>query len=71
MVAHFPVTLRACLHEGGGGKLLRWGNPPVHIISHFSLITFTEMRGDQPRRVARSASQPRSILPCKHFKVPA
>ena len=49
MVAHFPVTLRACLHGGGGG------NPPVHIISHFSLITFTDMWGDQPRRVAWSA----------------
>ena len=23
------------------GDLIRWGNPPVHIISHFNVITFT------------------------------
>ena len=37
-------NLKACLHGGGEiqvGNLLRWGNPPVHIISHFKLITFT------------------------------
>ena len=39
--------LRACLHGGGGpqvgelGNPLRWGNPFVHTISHFNLITFT------------------------------
>ena len=26
---------------GGWDNLLRWGNPPVHIISHFNFITFT------------------------------
>ena len=26
---------------GRWGNLLRWGNPPVHRISHFNLITFT------------------------------
>ena len=26
---------------GRWGNSLRWGNPPVHIISHFNLITFT------------------------------
>ena len=55
MVEHFPVTLRACLHGGGRGNSLRWGNPPVHIISHFSLITFTDRWGVQPRRFAWSA----------------
>ena len=37
-------NLKACLHGGGEiqvGNPLRWGNPPVHIISHFKLITFT------------------------------
>ena len=34
------ISLRACLH-GGGGPLGGWGNPPVHIMSHFDLITFT------------------------------
>ena len=26
---------------GRWGNPLRWGNPPVHIISHFNVITFT------------------------------
>ena len=26
---------------GRWGNPLTWGNPPVHIISHFNLITFT------------------------------
>ena len=36
-----------CLHGGGGpqvvevNRLFRWGNPSVHIVSHFNLITFT------------------------------
>ena len=38
--------IRACLHGGGASRVvevtrLGGGNPPVHIISHFSLITFT------------------------------
>ena len=43
----FSVLVRACLHGGGGtqvGEVTRfngWGNPPVHIISPFNLITFT------------------------------
>ena len=42
----FSQWFRACLHAGGGpqrGEVtrLRWGNPPVHIISPFNLITFT------------------------------
>ena len=47
----FSVLVRACLHGGGGPQVgevtrfNRWGNPlgnpPVHIISHFNLITFT------------------------------
>ena len=45
---------------------LRWGNPPVHIISHFNLIT--------PGRVARFAGPGNhlsrgQILPCKRFEV--
>ena len=28
---------------GRWGSPLRWGNPPVHIISHFNLITFTSV----------------------------
>ena len=28
---------------GRWGNPLRWGNPPVHIISHFNLITFTSV----------------------------
>ena len=40
---------RACSHGGGGGgrpwvgevTCLKVGNPPVHIISYFILITFT------------------------------
>ena len=34
---------RDCLHGGGKprGNSLRWGNPPVHIICRFNLITFT------------------------------
>ena len=42
------LTLRACLHGGGGPQVgevtcLRGGggNPPVAIMSHFNLITFT------------------------------
>ena len=39
------LTLRVCLHGGRvpqmGGNPLRWGEPPVHIISHFYVITFT------------------------------
>ena len=26
---------------GRGDNPLKWGNPPVHKISHFNLITFT------------------------------
>ena len=38
--------IRACLHGGKGPQVgevtrLDGGNPPVHIISHFNLITFT------------------------------
>ena len=36
--------LRPFLHGGGGpqvGEVTRRGNPPVHIISYFILITFT------------------------------
>ena len=46
--AKHTYILRACLHRVGGpqgpgtwGNPLRWGNPPVHIISHFNVITFT------------------------------
>ena len=46
------LLLMACLHGGGGGgglgggagrggDLLGWGNPSVHIISHFILVKFT------------------------------
>ena len=48
------MTTRYCLHSFSKGLFtwrwgtpgrwdnpLRWGNPPVHIISHFNLITFT------------------------------
>ena len=40
--------LETVLHGGRGpqerwGNPLWWGNPPVHIISHFSLIMFTHM----------------------------
>ena len=47
---NIPVTtdvlLRACLRGGGGPQVgevtpLRWGNPPVHIMSHICLIAFT------------------------------
>ena len=41
---HMKNNLKACLHGGGEihvGNPLSWGNPPVHIISHFKLITFT------------------------------
>ena len=42
---HTKTPLRACLHGGGGpqvGEVTRFGGyPPVHIISHFNLITFT------------------------------
>ena len=31
--------------EGGGGISGRWGNPPVHIISHIKLIAFTRIGG--------------------------
>ena len=59
---------------GRHGNPLRWGNPPVHIISHFNLITFTCRWGDPSRWVARSAipANPLSwgqILPCQCFKV--
>ena len=43
----FSVLVRACLHGGGGPQVGEvtcfngWGNPPVHIISPFNLITFT------------------------------
>ena len=41
---HMKNNLKARLH--GGGEIHvdnppNWGNPPVHIISHFKLITFT------------------------------
>ena len=32
--------VRACLH-GGGGPPVRSGNPPVHVMSQFNLLTFT------------------------------
>ena len=41
------MPLRACLHGGGVpqiGEVTRLGGvtrPPVHIISHFNVITFT------------------------------
>ena len=41
---HMKNNLKACLHGGGEihvGNPLSWGNPLVHIISHFKLITFT------------------------------
>ena len=47
-------NLRASLHGGGGPQVgevripLRWDNPPVHITSHFNLISFT--RQDKTRQ---------------------
>ena len=40
------IFFRACLHGGEGPQVgevtpFGWGNPPVHIISQFKLITFT------------------------------
>ena len=49
--------LRACLHGGGG-----WGNPPVHIISHLNVITFT-VRWSYPPHVTSPTWGP--PLPCK------
>ena len=44
-ISHMPHNIRACLHGGGGPQLgevpALVGNLPVHIISHFNLITFT------------------------------
>ena len=37
-IIHLELT--ACLHMEVGGPG-RWGNRPVHIISHFDVITFT------------------------------
>ena len=63
------ANLRACLRGGGAwgtplrgtpgrwGNPLRWGNPPVHIISHFNLITFAclvgvpHLRGNRTQNV--------------------
>ena len=41
-LAIFAIIAIACI---SGHKWDGWGNPPVHIISHFNLITFTRYVG--------------------------
>ena len=43
---------------GRWGNLLRWGNSPVHIISHFNLISFTWWVGWPYERLYGQASYP-------------
>ena len=38
---HFPLFLSYSPFTWRRGTPVRWGNPPVHIISHFNLIMFT------------------------------
>ena len=52
---------------GRWGNQPRWGNPPVHIISHFNLMTFTWYVG-WPSKANSPVCNPLSrtqILPCK------
>ena len=39
------ITLVPSTGPGKHGSPLRWSNPPVYIISHFNLITFTSSVG--------------------------
>ena len=83
---HYPWVLRVVFKglftwmwgtPGRLGNPLWWGNPPVHIISHFNLITFAWWVGwpaSPDKAVARSARPGYSlsrgqILPYKRFKV--